>query len=146
MGADLEREWFHAQAIPALFHPQRLERRQRGPFRIGIIVLANRRIARGSGVATGRPRNAPRSTHRGRARERNREMTFDKYGNPIDGSRVINCCFPDCGCDGARLCIAENGASGSSVQLNLEHKRIPQRTEAKNTYDADFLRSVGIKW
>lgn len=33
----------------------------------------------------------------------------DKYGNPIDGDRVINCCFPDCGCPETRLCQAENG-------------------------------------
>lgn len=45
-------------------------------------------------------------------------MNVDIYGNPPD--RIINCCFPDCGCDGARLCMAENGASASSFELNLE--------------------------
>lgn len=45
---------------------------------------------------------------------------FDKYGNPTDGSRLINCCFPDCGCDGARLCMAENGASSDARQNNVE--------------------------
>lgn len=39
------------------------------------------------------------------------ENTYDKYGNPLDGDRLINCCFPDCGCDGSRLCMAENGPS-----------------------------------
>ena len=33
----------------------------------------------------------------------------DDYGNPFSGDRIIYCCFPDCGCDGARLCQAENG-------------------------------------
>lgn len=48
------------------------------------------------------------------------DVSFDKYGNPTDGSRLINCCFPDCGCDGARLCMAESGASSGSMMLNLE--------------------------
>lgn len=30
------------------------------------------------------------------------------------------CSFPDCGCDGARLCQAENGASQSAMWLNIE--------------------------
>ena len=45
---------------------------------------------------------------------------LDEYGNPLSGDRIINCCFPDCGCDGARLCIAENGPSAGAVLLNLE--------------------------
>ncbi len=48
------------------------------------------------------------------------EEPADKYGNPLSGDRIINCCFPDCGCDGARLCMAENGASGSACALNIE--------------------------
>ena len=50
----------------------------------------------------------------------NMHESEDKYGNPTDGSRLIYCCFPDCGCDGARLCMAENGASSGSLMLNLE--------------------------
>lgn len=37
------------------------------------------------------------------------EELYDKYGNPVDGSRIINCCMPDCGCPESRLCMAENG-------------------------------------
>ena len=48
------------------------------------------------------------------------EEPSDKYGNPMSGDRIINCCFPDCGCDGARLCMAENGASGCALSLNIE--------------------------
>ena len=44
----------------------------------------------------------------------------DAYGNPIDGDRLIYCCYPDCGCDGARLCMAENGASACAMEVNLE--------------------------
>lgn len=44
----------------------------------------------------------------------------DAYGNPVSGDRIINCCFPDCGCDGARLCMAENGASTAACSLNYE--------------------------
>jgi hypothetical protein len=54
---------------------------------------------------------------------------FDAYGNPKDGSRVINCCFPDCGCDGARLCMAENGSSGRANRQNVEG--MYQRTDKK---------------
>lgn len=45
---------------------------------------------------------------------------LDEYGNPIDGSELINCCFPDCGCNGARLCAAKNGASHAACSLNIE--------------------------
>jgi hypothetical protein len=52
----------------------------------------------------------------------------DKYGNLLDedGSidRLIFCCFPDCGCDGARLCDAENGASDRAIRHNIERKGI----------------------
>jgi hypothetical protein len=44
----------------------------------------------------------------------------DDYGNPSSGDRVIYCTFPDCGCDGARLCQAEKGASERSCILNIE--------------------------
>ncbi len=45
---------------------------------------------------------------------------FDKYGNPMDGSELINCCFPDCGCDGARLCMAKKGCSERASKQNVE--------------------------
>lgn len=44
----------------------------------------------------------------------------DSYGNPLSGDRIINCCFPDCGCDGARLCMAEKGASSVASSMNIE--------------------------
>ncbi len=50
------------------------------------------------------------------------EELTDKYGNPLSGDRTINCCYPDCGCDGARLCMAENGASSAACSLNRERK------------------------
>jgi hypothetical protein len=66
----------------------------------------------------------------------------DKYGNPVDGDRLIYCCFPDCGCDGARLCMAEKGASFAANQLNLEH-RVPQKRVL--TFDEQFLKELGVK-
>lgn len=36
-------------------------------------------------------------------------IEVDEYGNPIDGSRQKYCCFPNCGCPEARLCMAEEG-------------------------------------
>lgn len=49
-----------------------------------------------------------------------KEQECDNYGNPIDGDRIIYCCFPDCGCDGARLCMAEKGASDRALSQNVE--------------------------
>lgn len=34
--------------------------------------------------------------------------------------KLINCPFPDCGCDGARLCMAENGANDDAFRCNVE--------------------------
>lgn len=48
------------------------------------------------------------------------DCSFDKYGNPLNGDRLINCCFPDCGCDGERLCMAENGSSDRARSQNVE--------------------------
>jgi len=42
-------------------------------------------------------------------------MELDSYGNPLDGSELINCCFPDCGCACARVCMASNGANFASI-------------------------------
>lgn len=47
----------------------------------------------------------------------------DQYGNPVNGDRLIYCCFPDCGCDGARLCTAENEANYCATVLNIEHRK-----------------------
>jgi hypothetical protein len=48
------------------------------------------------------------------------EVNLDKYGNPKDGNSLPFCCFPDCGCDGARLCMAKSGASDCSMNINIE--------------------------
>lgn len=56
----------------------------------------------------------------------------DKYGNPIDGDRLIYCCFPDCGCDGERLCMAENGASERAREQNVEDMYSRKDEAAKN--------------
>lgn len=44
----------------------------------------------------------------------------DKWHNPIDGNRLIYCCFPDCGCGAARMCSAENGSSFGANNLCRE--------------------------
>ena len=58
--------------------------------------------------------------------ETDNEDGLDKYGNPLDGNRLINCCFPDCGCDGARLCMAENGAGSAALTWNIERGTLKQ--------------------
>ena len=62
------------------------------------------------------------------------EPEEDDYGNPIDGGLLIYCCFPDCGCDGARLCMAEKGASERAQRGNVEgmyQRGDPQARRAK---------------
>jgi hypothetical protein len=49
----------------------------------------------------------------------------DKYGNPTSGDSLPYCCFPDCGCDGARLCMAESGANAASCAMNIERGSLP---------------------
>lgn len=46
------------------------------------------------------------------------KLEVDQYGNTEGDFR--NCPFPDCGCDGARLCMAPNGPSEVSMKGNVE--------------------------
>lgn len=50
-------------------------------------------------------------------------LEVDNYGNTEASFKY--CCFPDCGCDGARLCMAPSGANYASAALNVERKRRP---------------------
>jgi hypothetical protein len=52
-------------------------------------------------------------------------LPVDSYGNTEE--EMINCSFPDCGCDGARLCMAKNGASENAGRCNAEE--MYQRTD-----------------
>lgn len=45
---------------------------------------------------------------------------LDGYGNPVDGSEIRNCCFPDCGCDGSRNCMAKGRPNTAASVLNIE--------------------------
>ena len=45
-------------------------------------------------------------------------LKVDKYGNTEGDFR--NCCFPDCGCDGERLCMAPSGSSSNAQKGNVE--------------------------
>lgn len=45
-------------------------------------------------------------------------LLVDTYGNTEED--FLHCSFPDCGCDGARLCMARNGASAAGRQYNVE--------------------------
>lgn len=55
----------------------------------------------------------------------------DRYGNTEDNYQF--CSFPDCGCDGARLCNAPSGASSAALFLNLEKMplRLRQRLDVE---------------
>lgn len=45
-------------------------------------------------------------------------LQVDAYGNTED--QFDYCSFPDCGCDGSRLCMASNGASERAISQNVE--------------------------
>lgn len=46
----------------------------------------------------------------------------DKYGN-TEKDPFRYCSFPDCGCDGHRLCMAREGANLGACALNIEKRR-----------------------
>jgi hypothetical protein len=46
-------------------------------------------------------------------------LDVDEHGNTEEIFHY--CCFPDCGCDGARLCMAPSGANDASCCWNIEH-------------------------
>lgn len=45
-------------------------------------------------------------------------LEVDAWGNTED--QFGYCCFPDCGCDGERLCMAKSGASENAQECNVE--------------------------
>lgn len=51
------------------------------------------------------------------------ELQVDAYGNTED--LFAFCCFPDCGCDGERLCMAPSGANFASRSMNIERGSLP---------------------
>lgn len=46
------------------------------------------------------------------------QLPVDRYGNTEGDFR--SCSFPDCGCDGERLCMAPSGASDHARDVNVE--------------------------
>ena len=53
-------------------------------------------------------------------------LEVDEYGNTEE--EITNCCFPDCGCDGNRNCMAKSGPNFASSALNLEKRMLPDGT------------------
>lgn len=53
----------------------------------------------------------------------------DDYGNTAYS--FLYCSFPDCGCDGARLCMAKSGPNMASSVLNIERESIPSLRNGK---------------
>lgn len=45
-------------------------------------------------------------------------LDVDRYGNTEQD--FVNCCFPDCGCDGHRCCDAPSGSNSDSLSCNVE--------------------------
>ena len=53
------------------------------------------------------------------------KLEVDDYENTEED--FLNCCFPDCGCDGERLCMAPGGANEDARRCNVEN--MCQRTD-----------------
>jgi hypothetical protein len=56
-------------------------------------------------------------------------LEVDQYGNTEADFKY--CSFPDCGCDGSRLCMAKEGASEHACQGNIEGMWSSNSPEAK---------------
>ncbi len=69
----------------------------------------------------------------------------DDYGNPLDGDRLIYCVYPNCGCDGERLCMAENGASDRSRKFNVEGMYRTKDGRARMRALGDIVSGEGKK-
>ena len=69
-------------------------------------------------------------------------LDVDEYGNTENSFK--HCSFPDCGCDGARLCMAEEGASEHACRGNLEGMWSSNAPEAKKAI-LDLVGFVGKK-
>lgn len=65
-------------------------------------------------------------------------LEVDDYGNTE--AVFAYCCFPDCGCDGARLCMAPGGASDRAARQNVEGMWSRKGTERVSKIDR---RTVG---
>lgn len=63
----------------------------------------------------------------------------DEYGNTE--SNFLYCCFPNCGCDGSRLCMAPSGANSNSMKCNVEGMWDRKDKKAKRAI-ADLGRMV----
>ncbi len=59
-------------------------------------------------------------------------LPADEYGNTEED--FLNCCFPNCGCDGSRLCQAPSGANADSLTCNVE-----------NMYEREDIEAVRAK-
>ena len=46
-------------------------------------------------------------------------LAVDRYGN-TEAQFADYCSFPDCGCDGSRLCQAKSGANADAFDCNVE--------------------------
>lgn len=47
------------------------------------------------------------------------QIVVDEYGN-TEADPFEFCTFPNCGCDGERLCQARSGANANAVRCNVE--------------------------
>lgn len=70
-------------------------------------------------------------------------LKVDGYGNTEED--FINCCFPDCGCNGHRLCMAESGPSEAALGGNVEDMYQRNDLEAIKAVFALVARCGGRK-
>lgn len=65
-------------------------------------------------------------------------LEVDAYGNTEE--QFDYCSFPNCGCDGARLCMATDGASDYASRANVEgmwSRKTPEQRRAVDELVAD---------
>ena len=67
-------------------------------------------------------------------------LSVDAYGNTE--AQFDFCCFPNCGCDGSRLCMADNGASERAQTSNVEGMW-NGKTNKQRRAVFDLLASIG---
>jgi len=58
------------------------------------------------------------------------KLYADSYGNTEEDFR--NCCFPDCGCDGARNCMVRDPNSGA-IAINIETRNFRRNRNQEET-------------
>jgi hypothetical protein len=70
-------------------------------------------------------------------------LEIDEYGNT--DAEFIYCSFPNCGCDGSRLCMAKNGPNEYSAECNVEgmyQGKSPEHIRARMKFAGEEFKKI----